>query len=406
MKVNVDKNLIDELLTRGVEKIYPSREQLKEKLSKGEKIRLYCGFDPSANSLHIGHLIQINKLSQFQKLGHEVIFLIGDFTGMIGDPSDKTATRQKLTRKVVLENARDYQEQAESFLSFKGDNPAQVKYNSQWNDKLTFKEVIELSSNFTVQQMIQRDMFQKRLANEKPIHLHEFLYPLVQGYDSVAMDVDLEVGGNDQMFNMLAGRTLMKNLSGKEKFVMNMKLLADDSGKKMGKTDGNAIFLNQEAKDIYGIVMSWSDEMIVGGFELCTQVPMEEIKKIKRSLKSEETNPRDYKMQLALEITKIISDEVNANKAQENFVKTIQKKEIPDEIASIKLREDQSLLDVLVRAKLAQSKGDAKRKITQGGVTLKNEKICDINFKITCNLNGEVLKVGKRGFVRIEFLKK
>ena len=272
MKIITDEKLIDEVLSRGVEQVFPDKEMLKKKLMSGERIRLYCGYDPSAPALHIGNAATISKLSQFQKLGHEVIFLVGDFTGMIGDPTDKGATRKKLTRVEVLENAKDYQEQAGGYLKFDGENPARVMYNSEWSDKLTYRELIELSSNFTVQQMLARDMFQKRLADEKPIYLHEFLYPLAQGYDSVAMDVDLEVGGNDQMFNMLCGRTLQKNINNKEKFVLTLKLLADETGKKMGKTEGNAVFLNQTPEDMYGAVMSWTDGTIVPGFEMVTDV--------------------------------------------------------------------------------------------------------------------------------------
>jgi tyrosyl-tRNA synthetase len=236
VKVITDENLIDEFLERGVERIFPDKESLRKKLISGEKIRVYCGFDPSAPALHIGNAILINKLGELQKLGHEVIFLIGDFTGMIGDPTDKTAVRKKLTREDVLENARSYKKQASGYLDFEEVNPASVKYNSEWSDKISFRDLIELSSNFTVQQMLQRDMFQKRIEEDKPIYFHEFLYPLAQGYDSVAMDVDLEIGGNDQMFNMLCGRDLMRSIKNKEKFVLTMKLLADDTGKKMGKS--------------------------------------------------------------------------------------------------------------------------------------------------------------------------
>jgi len=238
---------IDEILTRGVEKIYPSKEELKKSLMSGKKIRLYCGYDPTAKSLHIGNAISINKLGQFQKLGHEVIFLIGDFTGMIGDPTDKSATRNKLTREDTLRNSENYKKQASGYLKFDGENPAIVRYNSEWSDKLTFKDLIGLSSNFTVQQMLERDMFEKRIKEEKPVYLHEFLYPLAQGYDSVAMDVDLEIGGNDQMFNMLAGRDLMKAIKGKEKFVLTMKILARTRmAKKWARRKGmSSIWMNR-----------------------------------------------------------------------------------------------------------------------------------------------------------------
>jgi tyrosyl-tRNA synthetase len=400
-KVITDEQKVEEVLNRGVEQVFPDRETLKKKLLSGERIRLYCGYDPTASALHIGNAATINKLSQFQKLGHEVIFLVGDFTCMIGDPTDKMATRKKMTREEVLENAKDYQKQAGGYLDFDGENPAKIMYNSEWNDKLTFKELIELSSNFTVQQMIQRDMFQKRLEQEKPIYLHEFLYPLTQGYDSVAMDVDLEVGGNDQMFNMLAGRTLQKTENNKEKFVLTLKLLADETGKKMGKSEGNAVFLNQTPEDMYGAVMSWTDGTIAVGFEMVTDISMEEISQIRKDLKDDSKNPRDYKMRLAYEMVRINHGEESAKKAQEYFVRTIQKKEAPDVVPSIDASIDASIIDVVVSAGLAESNGDAKRKIKQGGVEIDGGKVTDPTAKVTQEMNGKILKVGKKDFRKI-----
>lgn len=414
-KVITDKKLVEELLTRGVEKIYPSYENLEKKLLSGERIRLYCGYDPTSPSLHIGNAISINKLAQFQALGHEVIFLIGDFTGLIGDPTDKKAARQKLTREEVLTNALNYKDQASAYLKFTGDNPAKILYNSEWNDKLTFRDLIELSSNFTVQQMIQRDMFQERLKDEKPIYLHEFLYPLTQAYDSVAMDVDLEIGGNDQMFNMMCGRDLLRVLKNKEKSVLTMKLLADESGKKMGKTEGNVVSLNETANDMYGKVMSWPDGIMVSAFELCTNVPMDELKKIEKELKSDKANPRDFKMKLAYEITKINRGQEAAEKAQENFVSTIQKKEVPEEIESYPITKKQNtLVDLLVETKLAKSKTEARQKIEEGAIRIRPEKngqdsagemtvIKDVKKEI--NFDGEidsvVIQKGKFTFIRV-----
>ena len=399
-KIIKDEKLIDELLERGVEQIFPDRESLRKKLLKGERIRLYCGYDPSATALHIGNAITINKLSQFQALGHEIIFLIGDFTGMIGDP-DKLTTRKKLTREEVLLNAKDYKKQASGYLKFSGENPAKIMYNSQWNDKLTFKEVIELASNFTVQQMIQRDMFQKRLKDGLPIYLHEFLYPLTQGYDSVAMNVDLEVGGNDQMFNMLCGRDLQKTINHKEKFVMTLKLLADDQGNKMGKTTGNAVFLNQSPEDMYGSVMSWPDEIIANAFELCTKVSLAEIVKIKNDLSDETKNPRDLKMKLAWEMVKLNHNEAKANKAQDHFIRIVQKKEAPKEVISIEIEMGESIISLLKKTTFFDSNAEAKRKIKQGGIELDGKKITDIGIKIEKNMNGKILKAGKRKFCRI-----
>ncbi|MCK4539725.1 tyrosine--tRNA ligase [Candidatus Parcubacteria bacterium] len=410
-KIITDKKQVGEVLNRGVEIIYPDKKSLEKLLTSGKRIKLYCGFDPSAKSLHIGNAIALNKLAQFQDLGHEVIFLIGDFTGMIGDPTDKAATRKKLTREEVLENAKSYRDQASAYLKFDGDNPAKVMYNSEWSDKLTFKDLIEISANFTVQQMIRRDMFQKRLKDEKPIHLHEFLYPLAQGYDSVAMDVDLEVGGNDQMFNMMAGRDLMKAMRQKEKFVLTLKLLADDIGNKMGKSEGNAVFLNQTAENIYGAVMSWTDGVIGVAFELCTKAPMEEVKEVYQQLQGGKANPRDLKMKLAFEIVKINSGEEAAHEAQEYFVKTVQKKEAPDIITNYQLHPSSEykritnikLVELLAETGLAKSKSEARRLIAQNGIKIDGKVISDVDMEVEINKKGFLLQRGKRQFLRVVY---
>lgn len=400
-KVITDKKLIEEVLTRGVENIYSGKKELEKVLLSGKRIRLYTGYDPSAPSLHIGNAITINKLSQFQELGHEVIFLIGDFTGMIGDPTDKSAARKKLTRKEVLENAKSYKKQASAYLAFSGSNKAQVMYNSKWSDKMTFKDLIEVSSNFTVQQMIQRDMYQERLKKEKPIYLHEFLYPLAQGYDAVAMDVDLEVGGNDQMFNMMCGRDLQKAINNKEKFVLTLKLLADDKGEKMGKSEGNAVFMDQEPADMYGKIMSWADGVIGVAFELCTKVSMSEVEEIKKQLESDKINPRDLKMKLAREVVRQIHGKKEAENAEEYFVKTIQKKEVPDEIGELKFKSVKNIAVILVLGKLAKSNSEARRLISQGAVKVDGKVVKDFTTPIHPTKKGVIIQKGKRGFVKV-----
>lgn len=398
--VITDENKIEELLTRGVENIYPNKEAFKKVLMSGRKIKLYCGYDPTAKSLHIGNAISIKKLGEFQKLGHEVIFLIGDFTGMIGDPTDKSAARKKLSREEALENSTNYQKQASSFLEFNGENSAKVLYNSEWSDKLSFRDLIEISSNFTVQQMIQRDMFQQRLKEEKPIYFHEFLYPIAQGYDSVAMDVDLEVGGNDQTFNMLCGRDLMKAMKSKEKFVLTMKLLADETGKKMGKTEGNIINLDESSENMFGQIMAWSDGLIVSGFELCTNLSQEDVLQIKETFKNPKNNPRDLKIKLAYEIVKIYHGEKKAEEAQENFINTFQKKEIPTEMEEIVANSGELLVDVLTQNKVLSSKGEWRRLVEGKAIhnLAENENIEDSNFKVLKNLT---LKIGKKRFIKI-----
>jgi len=401
-----DKEKIKEVLTRGVENIYPDRETVEKVLTSGKKIRIYCGFDPTATSLHIGNAIQINKLAQLQALGHEIIFLIGDFTGTIGDPTDKTATRKKLTREDVNANSKNYKKQAGVYLKFTGDNPALVLRNSKWLDKISFKDLIEIASNFTVGQMIVRDMFQKRIEEGKPVHLHEFLYPLAQGYDSVAMDVDMEIGGNDQTFNMLCGRDLMKSTMNKEKFVLTTKLLVDDAGKKMGKSEGNIVNLDESPENMYGKIMSWPDGAIINGFEFCTNIPMAEVEKMREELKSGK-NPRDEKMKLAFEITKINHGEKKAEKAQKYFVKTVQKKEVPTDIETIRLPiNNYKLIDLLVEVNLANSKGEARRLIEQGGIKIAIDKqelqsIKDVNADVNVTSGSLLIQRGKLKFVRV-----
>ncbi len=394
--VSQDVEKIEELLSRGVENIYPNREFLEERLKSGEQLTLYTGYDPTAPTLHIGHGITMLKLRQFQDLGHKIIMLVGDFTGMIGDPTDKTSARKKLTREEVLENSKEYQSQAAKILRFDGDNPVELKYNSEWHDKMSFSDVIELVSHFTVQQMMERDMFQERLKQEKPIYVHEFMYPLMQGYDCVAMDVDGEVGGNDQTFNMLTGRTLMKEMKKKEKFVLTNKLLVDASGKKMGKTEGNMIALADSPEDVFGKVMSWTDDMIVLGFELCTPIPTNEIKNIEKEMK-DGANPRDFKLRLAFEVTKSFLGEDAAKLGQDHFAKVIQSKDKPDEIPEIK-PSNNDIITVLVESELCTSKGDARRNIDGGGVRINDAKVESYDATVK---TGDIIQKGKRFFVKI-----
>lgn len=397
MKINTDEKLISELLNRGVENVYPSKEFLEKQLKSGKQLTLYLGIDPTGPTLHLGHANSLLKLAAFQELGHKVIMLIGSFTAMIGDPTDKLATRQPLTRDQVMENCKRYKEQASSILDFHGSNKAELKFNHKWLDKMNFKEVIDLASNFTVQQMLERDMFENRIKDGKPVGLHEFLYPLMQGYDTVAMDVDGEIGGNDQTFNMLAGRTLMKAMKGKEKFVLTNKLLTDSSGEKMGKTTGNMAPLDATPEDKYGAVMSWSDEMIINGFILCTKVPMGKINEIKSRLDNGE-NPRDAKMELAYAITNIYHDDEETKKAQNNFINTIQKKDVPDQIEEVDLA-GQTIIEVLVKSKLCSSNSEARRMVEQKGVKI-NDEVVEGNDSVV--KSGDIVKKGKRFFIKVK----
>lgn len=396
--VFVDK--IEQLLTRGVENIYPSKQALENVLRAGKKLRLYQGFDPSASSLHLGNFVGLLKLREFQDLGHEVIFLVGDFTGMIGDPTDKLAARKLLTREQALANCQSWKEQAARVLNFTGDNPVKMMFNSAWNDLVTFKDLIEICANFTVQQMIERDMFQERLKARKPIHLHEFLYPVAQGYDSVAMDVDLELGGNDQTFNMLAGRTLMKALKNKEKFVMTTKLLVDTQGEKVGKTTGNALFLNSSPEEFYGGIMSLPDEVLPLGFELLTltlpgQVNPSDFKK----------KPLEMKKLLAFKVVKIIYGEEAANKGQDNFQKVFQNKELPQN--AFEFESETEILDLgklLLETKMVKSLSEAKRLVSQKAIEINGKPILKFHQPLKVE-TGTVVKIGKTRFIKIKLPK-
>jgi len=392
---------IEEILTRGVEKIYPSKKALEKVLRSDKKLRLYQGFDPSMPNLHLGNLVGILKLKEFQDLGHEVIFLIGDFTGMIGDPTEKSAVRPRLTRKQVLDNSKTWKRQVGKILNFSGPNAAKMMFNSHWSDKITFKDLIEISANFTVQQMIERDFFQTRLREGKPIFLHEFLYPLAQAIDSVKMAVDLEIGGNDQTFNMLCGRTLMKATKGKEKLILTTKLLVDSKGQKVGKTTGNALFLNAAPADMYGGIMSFPDEVIVLGFELLTDIPLSKVRKISETLKKGTTNPMKIKKELALEIVKMLYSKKEAEEAQTKFEKIFQKKELPAEISTYEVKRGQLLVDILTESELANSRSEAKRLIQQGSVRISDLPVTNREFKVGAQNDGTVIRIGKRRFLKL-----
>lgn len=390
---------IKELLEKGVANIYPSREFLEKELNSGKKLKIYQGFDPTATTLHIGHMAGILKLKQFQDLGHEVIFLIGDYTAMIGDPDKKTA-RQQLTHQQVLNNCQDYQKQASRFLNFKGKNPVTLKFNSQWLKKLTFAQTLDLLTNFTVQRMLERDLFQERIKAGNPLYLHEFMYPVMQAYDSVAMDVDGEIGGNDQTFNMLSGRDLMKTLKGKEKFVLTMKLLEDPHGKKMGKSEGNMITPSDSPTDMFGKVMSWPDGAIIRGFELCTTATLSEITDLEKMLR-DGVNPRNLKAQLGKELVTLYHSKQKALEAEAEFNKIFKDKENPDNLAEITIKKQSyNIIDLIMEAKLITSKSEAKRLVEQGGIKLDNKTIKNWQASVQPE-NNDILKVGKRKFVKL-----
>lgn len=390
---------VDAVLDRGIlTEFFPTKEALRDKLLSGEKLRFYMGFDPTAPSLHLGHAQNIMLLEDFRKLGHEVIFLIGDFTGMIGDPSDKSATRVRQTPEDVARNFKNWKEQVAPIAGFDdAENPFLIKYNADWLKKLRFADVLELASNFTVQQMLERDMFEKRMKEGRPIYLHEFLYPLMQGYDSVAMDVDVELCGTDQIFNALAGRTLMQRLHKKEKLVAAVSLIADEqTGLLMSKSNGTGVFLDLAPRDLFGAVMAQPDGIVRPLFVGCTRLSLAEIDQWMAK-----DNPRDAKIALAHEIVRIFHGDEAADSAEENFINTFSKGGVPDDVATYAFGGHENILDYLVASGGATSKGDARRKITQGGVSMDGEKITDTAYTITKDDCEKVIKVGKKFFVKI-----
>jgi len=394
-----EKEKIEYLLTRGVDKIYPSLEELQKVLFSGKQLRLYQGFDPTGTKLHIGHMVGFRKHRQWQDLGHEVIFLIGDGTGQAGDPSGKHKTREKFfTQEELRKNSQSYLEQAKKIVRFDGPNPIKILYNSEWLNQLKLVDVLGIAGHFSVQQLIERDMFQERLKLGETINLREFLYPLLQGYDSVAMDVDLELGGRDQTFNMLTGRTLMKVMKGKEKFVMTTPLLSDSKGIKIGKSEGNIIGLTDEPSDFFGKIMSLGDDAIIPMFDLLTDVAKEEI---------ESFNLEKDAMSLKKRVAKIILSELHsreeAEKAEESWENTFQKNEIPKDLESVRVKEGTLLVDVFLLQKLVTSRTDFRRLVEEGAITNldKDEKVTSH----TIQAERGVYRIGKKRFCNISISK-
>ena len=382
---------IEEVLTRGVERIFPNEEFLREQLESRKQLTIYLGIDPTGPTLHLGHVIPLRKLRQLQELGHRIILLIGDFTAQIGDP-DKSQVRKPLTHEQVLENARRYKEQASLFLNFDGENPAELRYNSEWLNAMNFADVIQLASQMTVQRMLDRDLFRRRIQAGNPVYIHEFLYPLMQGYDSVALDVDGEVGGNDQTFNMLVGRDLLKNEKGKEKFIIPMKLLVDNKGNKMGKTTGNMLSLLDSASEMIKKIMTWPDETLLLSFELLTDENLEEIAK-----RIETEHPRDMKLLLAEKVVSGIYGEDEAKLACEQWVREVQQKEQPDHIPTIAKRAGFLLT---LHEETGESKSALRRLLREGAIRVNGEKVQEGEEQ---ELNsGDIIQIGKKRWYRVE----
>src|SRR6266568_4730252 len=361
---------IGELLTRGVANIIPGKKELEEQLRAGKKLNIYLGIDPTSTKIHLGHAVALRKLQAFSELGHHVTFLIGDFTALIGDTSDKDTERPVLTSDEIKQNFQTYKNQAEKIVDF---SKITVKYNSKWLRELSFEDIVKLTQHFSVGDFVGRELIRKRLSDNKRVGLHEFLYPVMQGYDSYFMDTDIQIGGTDQTFNMQAGRTLQKDLRNKQSFVMTNIIMEGTDGRKMSKSWGNAIWLDDTPEDIYAKVMAINDELIIPYYTIATNVPLTEISEAEVALKKGE-HPMTIKKELAYEISKELTSLEKAESAKKNFEKRVQRGETPQEIptvpVSVAFEDGRGIVDVLLKTKLAKTRSDAKRVTEQGGVEL------------------------------------
>lgn len=389
-------NQVPELLTRGVETVLPSVAGLAD-LVQQRSIRVYLGIDPTGNNLHLGHSVVLRKLQQFVDAGHEVTLLIGNGTVKIGDPTGKDKTRPMLTDEQIEAHFQTWQAQASKILDF---DRITLVHNGDWFDAMSFGELIQLFSQMTVQQLLERDMFQERMSAGRPIHAHELLYPILQGYDSVVLDVDLEIGGNDQIFNMMVGRQMQQQMNNREKFVLAVPLLVGTNGRKMGKSEGNFIGLTEPANDMYGKLMSIVDDVIVQYFELLTDVPAEEVVEIRTAI-AHGDNPMPFKKRLAFTVTAMYHDEAAAQAAQDHFEKTVQNSEVPEDIPELSVAgQEITVLELVMQTGSQASRSEARRLIAQGAVYLDDVRLDDQLATVT-PMAQQVLRVGKRQWWRV-----
>ncbi|MCL1833796.1 MAG: tyrosine--tRNA ligase [Leptospirales bacterium] len=397
-----------ELLKRGTEEILPI-DEFKKKLEKSEKenkpLTIKAGFDPTAPDIHLGHTVLLRKMRHFQDMGHKIIFLIGDFTGMIGDPSGKSETRKRLTREDVLRNAETYKKQVFKILD---EEKTVIEFNSTWLSPMNFEDILELTSKYTVARMLERDDFSTRYKSQKTISILEFMYPLIQGYDSVALKADVELGGTDQTFNLLVGRDLQREYGQEPQIIITLPLLVGlDGVQKMSKSLNNYIGINEPPKEIFGKTMSIDDNIMFKYYELTTDIPMDEVNKMKEDMQAGKTHPKDIKVRLAKELCAQFYSKKTADDAEMEFQRIFVNKDTPDEIPEFKVQESDLkdgkiwIVKLMVSAGLNASNGEARRLITSGGVTFENEKIIDPDFELP--KNDGVIKVGKRKFVKIIF---
>jgi len=394
-KIITEEKLVEEVLNRGVEDII-DREHLKEALLSGKQLRVKFGVDPTSPNLHLGRAIPIRKMKAFQDLGHKIVIIVGDFTAQIGDPSDKLSKRPMLMQKEIAKNLKTYKSQLAKILDMK---KVEFYFNSKWLKKLNFQEISELAECFSVQQMLARRNFKDRYEKQEEISLREFLYPLLQGYDSVKVKADVEVGGFDQLFNLKSGRVIQKHYGQKEQDILTTQMIEGTDGRKMSSSWGNVIALTDSAKDMFGKVMSMADNLVEKYFLLCTDVSKERLGHISERLKSE--NPRDVKLDLAEEITNIYHGEKKAKDAREEFIRVFSQKEKPEDIKEFHVSGAVSTIYVLVNSGLAQSNSEATRLVEQGGVKINDEVVKDAKEEITFK-GGEIVQVGKRNFRKIK----
>lgn len=389
--------MTDDFFKKGIVEII-SEKSLKEKMGK-QKLRIKMGFDPTRPDIHLGHAVGLWKLRRLQEEGHKIIFLIGDYTAKIGDPSGKNTTRPVLSDAEIKQNAKTYFNQVGKIIDVR---KAEVRYNSQWYNKMRFSDILQMLGKFTVAQIIERDDFEKRLKEGSDIGMHEVLYPIMQAYDSVMLKADVEFGGSDQKFNMLAGRDLQKKMGQAPQDIVMVKLLVGTDGKeKMSKSFDNYIGITEEPKTMFGKIMSVPDSAILEYFELATNLSESEIKKVSDAL-TKGTNPRDIKSELAYEITKLYHSEKSAKSAKEEFVNVFSKKELPSEISEVKMEDgNYSLILFLTNLGAVSSNSDARRLIEQGGVKIDDVKITDPTAVIAPN-DGMIIKVGKKSFYKIK----
>lgn len=391
---------IEELLNRGVANIIPGKPELRKALEPGKKLNIYLGIDPTSTKIHLGHAVALRQLNKFAELGHHVTFLIGDFTSLIGDTSDKDTERPVLTPEEIKENFKTYKKQAEKVVDF---GKVNVVHNSDWLKKLSFEDIVKLTQHFSVGDFVGRELIRKRLSENKRVGLHEFLYPVMQGYDSYHLDTDIQIGGTDQTFNMQAGRTLQKDLRQKESFVITNVILEGTDGRKMSKSWGNAIWLDDTPEDMYAKVMAIKDDLIITYYTLATNMQLNDITAIKKDLEKG-NHPMPIKKQLARHIVTELYSENEAEQAAEQFEKRVQQKELPQEMQEIHVSKDETVIDILINANFASSKSEARRLLEQGGVEINGEKVTDPGAIIENVVNDHegVIQVGKRRFIKIK----